>query len=576
MEALSAQPKPNKLRPKRPHKRWNFRLNKGAKDSRLRPRGKAAKPVCGVPHQRPFSLVRKGVISHALPLPDPLTATTAPLIQQGDLIGGKYRIGPVIGSGGVATVYRATHVWTEREVAVKVLDPSVPHFERMREAFLREARTTVQLDHPNVVDVLDMGEDDWATAYMVMELLQGPTLRDVLLEQGTLSEADTLGILVPLVDALEKAHELGIVHRDFKPENIMLVKDAFGTVAPKLIDFGVAEILQKVRSESLRSQSDIVMGTPQYMSPEQARDQRAFIGPHTDVWGVGVVWYECLTGRTPFDGDTSMEILEAVCAAPIDFESLPTGCEEILRDALERSVELRIGSLSELKVRIEESGVELPSVRPPEPIVSSWAPAPPDEDGVQRTLAGLGPNELLSAPPAPPEIQVDSELLNVPFKSQRKIALAGVGLALAVVLAAWWTVRGEGSGDEAVVIPEAVSETVLEPGPEPVPVLEQGPMSEPEPDPIEPAQAPATGLRADTDAAAAAAAAAATDADADADAAAGADAATARDEESAGASAPKVERKAKARRKAPAKRRPKANDTEEMEPEGTPGLVTEW
>ena len=101
-------------------------------------------------------------------------------------------------------MYRATHIWTEREVAVKVLDPNVPHFERLREAFLREARATVQLDHPNVVDVLDMGEDDWATVYMVMELLQGPTLRDVLLEHGRLSETETLAILEPILRHADK------------------------------------------------------------------------------------------------------------------------------------------------------------------------------------------------------------------------------------------------------------------------------------------------------------------------------------------------------------------------------------
>ena len=155
-------------------------------------------------------------------------ANSDPFTQQPGLLGGKYRLGPVIGSGGVATVYRATHIWTEREVAVKVLDPTLPHFERLREGFLREARATVQLNHPNVVDVLDMGEDGRDIAYLVMELLHGPTLRDVLLEQGHLGEEDTLAILLPLVDALERAHELGVVHRDFKPENIMLTLDAHG------------------------------------------------------------------------------------------------------------------------------------------------------------------------------------------------------------------------------------------------------------------------------------------------------------------------------------------------------------
>ena len=368
------------------------------------------------------------------------------LIQQNTLLGGKYRLGPVIGSGGVATVYRATHIWTEREVAVKVLDPSLPHFETLREGFLREARATVQLKHPHVVDVLDMGEDGWETAYLVMELLEGPTLRDVLFENGHLGEEDTLAILLPLVDALERAHELGIVHRDFKPENIMLTLDAYGVVTPKLLDFGVAEILQDLRSRDLRSSSDVIMGTPQYMAPEQARDERALIGPHTDVWGVGVVWYECLTGRAPFDGDSALETLHAVCESVIDFDAVPSAYVPFLQDALQRSPDQRISSLSALKARIEDMGITIPSTPPPDPALSSWPPPATSDGDVQRTLSGLGPNDLLVAAPlllaAPTTHQIDSEVLSVPSKSSRAGALGGLGLAIAVALAAWWTVRG--------------------------------------------------------------------------------------------------------------------------------------
>ena len=366
-------------------------------------------------------------------------ANSDPLTQQPGLLGGKYRLGPVIGSGGVATVYRATHIWTEREVAVKVLDPTLPHFERLREGFLREARATVQLNHPNVVDVLDMGEDGRDMAYLVMELLHGPTLRDVLLEQGHLSEEDTLEILLPLVDALERAHELGVVHRDFKPENIMLTLDAHGAATPKLLDFGVAEILQDVRSRNLSTASGVIMGTPQYMSPEQARDQRRLIGPHTDVWGVGVVWYECLTGRAPFDGDSATEILHAVCDDAIDFEAVPDAYVPLLRDALKRSPEQRISSLSELKSRVEDMGVAMPSTPPAPPSLSSWPSPAPRESHLQRTLTGLGPKGFLALSSSTG--QVDSELLNVPFKSNRKAALGGLALAAAVALAAWWTVR---------------------------------------------------------------------------------------------------------------------------------------
>lgn len=418
------------------------------------------------------------------------------LTRHDTLIGGKYRLGSVIGSGGVATVYSATHIWTEREVAVKVLDPTLPHFDQLREGFLREARATVQLDHPNVVDVLDMGEESWETVYLVMELLHGPTLRDVLLERGRLSTRDTLVVLLPLVDALIKAHELGIVHRDFKPENIILALDSCGAVTPKLLDFGVAQILRDVRSRSSSSRSDVSMGTPQYMSPEQARDERASIGPHTDVWGVGVVWYECLAGCSPFDGDNTMEVLEAVCEAPIDFAAIPKAYVPLLQDALRRSPSQRIRTLLELKARIDDTGLAQPSTPPPPTLISSWPSSPAGESHVQRTLSGMGPRQFVPSAPRVP--QIDSELLHVPFRSNRRAAVGGLALAVAVALAAWWTVRRPVEMTKAPadgVITEAEEPAGLakpsSPSAEALPLAPKQAPSEtaPAPDPEPPAQA---------------------------------------------------------------------------------------
>jgi len=366
------------------------------------------------------------------------------------LVGGKYRLGPVIGSGGVGTVHRAIHLWTEREVAIKILDPGLPHFDQLRGAFLREARATVQLQHPNVVDVLDMGEDDAHTTYLVMELLDGPTLRDVLLERRRLSPEDTFAILLPLIDALIKAHELGIVHRDFKPENIILSVDALEVTTPKLLDFGVAQVLRETRAHVSWAADDVIVGTPQYMSPEQARDQRELIGPHTDVWGVGVVWYECLTGRPPFDGDAPIEVLTSVCEAPIDFSEVPDAHVPILRDALRRSAAERIQSLAELRSRIETSGLVAPSTATRAKI-SSWPSRETRPSYVRRTLQGVGPSErLLPAPRAHRSTQLDSELLSLPVTSHRMALIGGTALAIALGLAAWWTI---GRGGPAPVAP---------------------------------------------------------------------------------------------------------------------------
>ena len=378
------------------------------------------------------------------------------------LVGGKYRLGPVIGAGGVATVYRATHIWTEREVAVKILDPTLPHFDRLREGFLREARATVQLDHPNVVDVLDMGEDGWEIAFLVMELLEGPTLRDVLLEHGHLDPEETLAVLLPLVDALEKAHELGIVHRDFKPENIMLTPDAYGAATPKLLDFGVAEILQDARARQANGQSDVIMGTPQYMAPEQARNQSALVGPHTDVWGVGVVLYECLTGCSPFDGESATEILQAVCDSAIDFDAAPEAFIPVLRDALNRSPQERISSLSVLKERLEQMGFTTASAPPPARAMASWPPPGTNAGVAQPTLSGLGPQQLFL--PTPASTRVDTEEVQVPFRSNRRVGIAGLALTVAVALAAWWTV-----GQPIEPIPVRTELPVRWPDPEPPP-----------------------------------------------------------------------------------------------------------
>ncbi len=399
-----------------------------------------------------------------------------PLTRQNTVIGGKYRLGEIIGSGGVASVYRATHTWTGREVAVKVLNRDLPHFDQLRTSFLKEARATVRLDHPNVVDVLDMGEDNWDTVFLVMELLHGPTLREVLLEHGQLTARDTLTILSPLIDALDKAHALGIVHRDFKPENVILSLDAQGRVTPKLLDFGVAEVIQDVRARAFRGASEVIVGTPQYMSPEQARDQRERIGPHTDVWGVGVVLYECLAGRSPFEAETSEEVLRAVCEQPVDFSSIPEEFVSLLQDVLVRSTDERMQSLTELTQRLYEMGVsERPPSQLPPPSVAQL-PTPSDaarmvqDSHIQRTLYGVGPQDALP-PPAPlPRTQVDSELREVPLRSDRKFVATGLAIALATVVAAWWSLR-----EPDTPVSSVVSET-------PAPIEDKRPTPSPERD----------------------------------------------------------------------------------------------
>ncbi len=405
------------------------------------------------------------------------------------LVGGKYQLGEVIGSGGVGTVYRATHLWTEREVAVKVLDPCLPHFDQLREAFLREARATVQLQHPHVVDVLDMGEDEAGTTYMVMELLDGPTLRDILVERGPLSAEDTAAILLPLIGALEKAHELGIVHKDFKPENIILSVDSSNVLTPKLLDFGVAQMVRESRPKPFTVAKNIIIGTPQYMAPEQARDQRHLIGPQTDVWGVGVVWYECLTGQSPFQAETPAEVLKAVCEAPIDFKGIPDDIAQVLQWALERSVSKRIPSLWILRAELHRASVFAGSTEAFRSLDSSLSPQTRRSSFVGRTPREPAPSQPTQAEQS--SAQVDSELTTVPTLSHGKAMVAAVALVIAVGLAAWWQVASSRTAAPASPPP---TETVAEPAPtqldlpEPVTTSAETAAQE-KPDPLEPTPA---------------------------------------------------------------------------------------
>jgi len=418
------------------------------------------------------------------------------------LLGGKYLLGPVLGSGGVGTVYRATHVWTERQVAIKVLDPSLPHFDHLREGFVREARAAVALDHPHVVDVLDMGEVQDGAAYLVMEYLEGPTLREALHAGGALSAEETMAILWPLIDALEKAHELGIVHRDFKPENILLCEDSSGSVNPKLLDFGVAE---EVRGAGPTSASDTVMsGTPQYISPEQALDRTAPAGPHTDVWGVGVVWYECLVGRPLFDGTSAVEILERVCRQPVDFEGLPAAHAKVLREVLVRSPEERIATFTDLKQRIVDAGIEVDrsSHRPGSQSSALVLASESEPAEVRRTLRGLAPVSLRLAevaitPAKPSEQQEEEEEEEEPFilqpRQPRRLQLVLVALGGLSLLGLWLLTRSP----ELPSPPAAREQSrVLEPDavPDAVEAVEQTAQPNPrkaEPEPLPTAEAAA-------------------------------------------------------------------------------------
>ena len=214
--------------------------------------------------------------------------TTDPLV--GTVLDRRYRVDAPLARGGMSTVYAGTDLRLDRRVAVKVMAPALAHDPSFSERFVREARSAARLSHANVVAVFDQGAEDTRAGrvvFLVMELVRGSTLRDVLRERGRLRPDEAVSVLEPVLAALAAAHRAGIVHRDVKPENVLLSAD--GTV--KVVDFGLA---RAVAAPSSSTQAGVVLGTVAYVAPEQV--SRGGADARTDVYSAGIMLYELLTG----------------------------------------------------------------------------------------------------------------------------------------------------------------------------------------------------------------------------------------------------------------------------------------
>ena len=283
---------------------------------------------------------------------------------------GHYRVLSKLGEGGMGEVYRATDSRLKREVALKVLPPSVAGDPERLARFQREAEVLASLNHPNIAHVHGLEESSGASA-LVMELVDGEDL-SLRLAGGPLPVHKALEIAQQIATALEFAHEQGIIHRDLKPANIKVRPD--GTV--KVLDFGLAKSLTPAGEQHSTvtqiSASGLIIGTPAYMSPEQARGEST--GRETDVWAFGVVFYQMLTGVSPFGRKTSADTLVQVLTAPVD-ESLlpatvPASMRRLIRRCLERDLKRRWRSMGDARIEIEEA-----LANPAETSGTAFAPA---------------------------------------------------------------------------------------------------------------------------------------------------------------------------------------------------------
>jgi len=310
----------------------------------------------------------------------------------GSVVAGKYRLLRILGRGGMGVVYEAEHGMTRRRVAVKVLHAHHRQTGDAAKRFINEAQAAGRIQHPNVVEVLDAGEDSDQSLYLVLELLQGHDLATLLMRQRRIDVADTITIIAQVLQALAIAHAQGIIHRDIKPENIFLTRSVTGEQHVKILDFGISKAINPGDGQALNvTQTNTTVGTPHYMSPEQARGERN-LDARADLWAAGVVLYECLAGRVPFDGESYNDQIVKVITEPhpsLSQFDVPLELSRIVDRALEKDRTKRYTNASEMLADIrqfierhrEYASVPLQVLKAPHnlPEAPTPAPAPPKD-----------------------------------------------------------------------------------------------------------------------------------------------------------------------------------------------------
>lgn len=286
------------------------------------------------------------------------------MFATGDLIGGRYRLDELIGTGGMGQVFRGVDTVLARPVAIKLVDAvESRRREEITQGFLREARISAAIDHNNVVRILDFGTHASTVPYMVMELLEGESLGDVLGRGDAMPFDWLVAVVSQVLDGLSAAHEAGIVHRDLKPENIFLVRDR-GQISPKILDFGISKFLDSsTGTAQVTTKHGHVVGTPAYMSPEQARGVRQ-IDQRTDIYSMGVVLYELLSGEMPFysenPGDLMLMIMTTEAKSLLERErDIGTAMSDVVTRAMSKRPEDRFNSAQEMRKAVLAAAQEV-------------------------------------------------------------------------------------------------------------------------------------------------------------------------------------------------------------------------
>jgi predicted Ser/Thr protein kinase len=275
----------------------------------------------------------------------------------GGTLQGKYRIEELLGSGGMCDVYRATHIQMGKQVALKILKPHLAADAAISRRFEQEARAASRIHHPNAINVMDYGIGEGNTPFIVMEYVNGVTLGELIRRHGALSLERTNNILRQICGALDDAHNVGVVHRDIKPDNI-IIADYGDSDWVEVVDFGVAKIQEDLNRRVALTGENIIVGTPRYMSPEQCEELP--VDARSDIYSLGIVLYEMLAGEAPFKGDSSTRLLVAHATEPPEplrskRPDISPEVEVVVMQALAKNPAHRPQSAGELAQRFEQA-----------------------------------------------------------------------------------------------------------------------------------------------------------------------------------------------------------------------------
>jgi serine/threonine-protein kinase len=377
------------------------------------------------------------------------------------VLAGKYKLVHQLGKGGMGSVWLAQHLTLHSPVAIKLIDAQIANHPEALARFMREARAAAALRSPHVVQILDHGVDN-GTPYIAMEVLEGESLATRLRKVGRLSPENTARILTHTGRAVARAHEAGVVHRDLKPDNIFLIENEEEELA-KVLDFGIAKstVVGFGMSAVADTRTGALMGTLHYMSPEQTEGVKS-VDFRTDIWAMGVIAFECLVGRRPFEGEAVGALVLEICSRPLPVPSrmgaVPAGFDAWFARACARLPADRFPSA-------REAAADLRRICQARGFAS-------DDREVGRALPAEGARTEVTAP-----------------SGRRAVGLlVGVGVAVAAIVAVAVVLTRPGSQPPAAVAVPAVQPAASAAAPAPVPIVAAPPAPEPVPVPAKSAE----------------------------------------------------------------------------------------